>query len=51
MLDVLACSSCPVGELVRLRVRDDQQSGERRILNVTGKGGKERTTPLHPEAV
>ena len=26
-------------------------SGEHRILNITGKGGKERTTPLHLEAV
>ena len=51
MLAVLAYSGCRVGELVRLRVRDYKTSGEHRILNVTGKGGKERTTPLHLEAV
>jgi integrase/recombinase XerD len=51
MLAVLAYSGCSVSELVRLRVRDYKQSGEHRILNITGKGGKERTTPLHLEAV
>ena len=51
MFAVLAYSGCRVGELVGLRVRDYKQSGEHRILNVTGKGGKERTTPLHLEAV
>jgi integrase/recombinase XerD len=51
MLAVLAYSGCRVGELVSLRVRDFKTSGEHRILNVTGKGGKERTTPLHLEAV
>jgi integrase/recombinase XerD len=51
MLAVLAYSGCRVGELVRLTVRDYKQSGEHRILNITGKGGKERTTPLHLEAV
>jgi integrase/recombinase XerD len=51
LLAVLAYSGCRVGELVRLRIRDYQQNGEHRILNVTGKGGKERTTPLHLEAV
>ena len=51
MLAVLAYSGCRVGELVRLRVRDFKTSGEHRILNVTGKGGKERTTPLHLETV
>ena len=51
MLAVLAYSGCRVGELVGLRVRDYKTSGEHRILNITGKGGKERTTPLHLEAV
>jgi integrase/recombinase XerD len=51
LLAVLAYSGCRVGELVRLRVRDYKTSGEHRILNITGKGGKERTTPLHLEAV
>jgi integrase len=48
---VLAYSGCRVGELVKLKVRDFRTNGEHRVLNVTGKGGKERTTPLHPEAV
>ena len=48
---VLAYSGCRVGELVRLRVRDYKTSGEHRILNITGKGGKERIVPLHLEAV
>jgi integrase/recombinase XerD len=51
MLAVLAYSGCRVGELVRLRVRDYKTTGEHRILSITGKGGKERTTPLHVEAV
>jgi integrase/recombinase XerD len=51
LLAVLAYSGCRVGELVRLCVRDYKTSGEHRILNITGKGGKERTTPLHLEAV
>jgi integrase/recombinase XerD len=51
MLAVPAYSGCRVGELVRLRVRDFETSGEHRILNITGNGGKERTTPLHLEAV
>jgi integrase/recombinase XerD len=38
MQAVLACSGCRVGELVRLR--DYKTSGEQRILNITGKGGK-----------
>jgi integrase len=51
MLAVLAYSGCRVGELVGLRVRDFKTTGEHRILNITGKGGKERTTPLHLKAV
>lgn len=51
LLAVLAYSGCRVGELVRLRVRDYKTSGEHRIVNIVGKGGKERTTPLHLEAV
>ncbi len=51
LLAVLAYSGCRVGELVKLKVRDFRTNGEHRVLNVTGKGNKERTTPLHPEAV
>jgi integrase/recombinase XerD len=48
---VLAYSACRVGELVRLKVSDFKSSGEHRVLAVHGKGGKERTVPLHVEAV
>ncbi len=51
MLAVLAYSGCRVGELVKLRVRDYRTNGEHRVLNITGKGNKERTTPMHLEAV
>lgn len=51
MLGVLAYSACRVGELVTLRVGDFKTSGEHRVLNVYGKGGKERLVPLHLEAV
>ena len=51
MLAVLGYSACRVGELVKLRVRDYRTNGEHRVLNITGKGNKERTTPLHLEAV
>jgi integrase/recombinase XerD len=51
LLAVLAYSGCRVGELVKLRVRDYKTSGEHRILAITGKGNKERTAPLHLEAV
>jgi integrase/recombinase XerD len=48
---VLAYSACRVGELVRLKVSDFKTSGEHRVLAIHGKGGKERTVPLHVEAV
>jgi len=51
ILSVLAYSACRVGELVRLRVGDFRTSGEHRVLSILGKGGKERTVPLHLEAV
>jgi integrase/recombinase XerD len=47
---VLAYTGCRVGELTRLRVRDYKVSGGHRILAIRGKGGKERSVPLHPEA-
>lgn len=51
MLAVLGYTACRVGELVKLKVRDFRTNGEHRVLNITGKGNKERTTPLHLEAV
>jgi integrase/recombinase XerD len=51
LFSVLAYSGCRVGELVRLRIRDYRTHGEHRILAINGKGGKERVTPLHMEAV
>ena len=50
MLAVLAFTGCRVGELCRLRVCDYKASGGHWILEVRGKGGKERRVPLHPEA-
>lgn len=51
ILGVLAYSACRVGELVRLRVGDFKKSGEHHVISIFGKGDKERTAPLHPEAV
>ncbi|MBA3558881.1 MAG: tyrosine-type recombinase/integrase [Gemmatimonadaceae bacterium] len=51
LLGVLAYSACRVGELVQLKVGDFQTHGEHRVLRIYGKGGKERTVPLHLEAV
>jgi integrase/recombinase XerD len=50
MFAVLAFAGCRVDELVRLKVRDYRTNGEHRILDITGKGNKERATPLHIEA-
>lgn len=51
MLGILAYAGVRVGELCRLRISDYKSSGGHRILEVRGKGGKERRVPLHPEAV
>lgn len=51
LLAVLAYTGCRVGEVSRLRIKDYQQHGGHRTLNVRGKGGKERRVPLHPEAI
>ena len=50
LLAVLAFTGCRVGELCRLRVPDYKSSGGHRVLEVRGKGGKERRVALHPEA-
>jgi integrase/recombinase XerD len=49
MLATLAFTGCRVGEITRLRVSDFKSDGGHRILEVRGKGGKERRVPLHPE--
>lgn len=51
MLAVLAYSACRVGELVKLSVGDLKTHSGHRILEIRGKGGKERRVALHPEAV
>lgn len=51
ILGTLAYSACRVGEIVALRVGDYKTTGAHKILEVYGKGGKERRVPLHPEAV
>ena len=47
---VLAYTGCRVGELTRLKVGSYKTTGIHRILEIHGKGGKERRVPLHPEA-
>lgn len=51
LLGVLAYSACRVGELVRLRLCDYKSHLGHRILEIRGKGNKERRVALHPEAV
>jgi len=51
LLAVLAFTGCRVGELCRLRIRDYKTTGAHRILEIQGKGGKERRAPLPVEAV
>ena len=51
LLAVLAYSGIRVGELCRLRVGDLKTSSGLKLLDVRGKGGKERRVPLHPQAV
>jgi integrase/recombinase XerD len=51
MLAVLAYTGCRVGEVTRLRIGDYKQSGGHHVLEVRGKGGKERRMALHPEAI
>jgi integrase/recombinase XerD len=50
ILAVLAYGGIRVGELCRLRVEDYKSTGGHKVLEVRGKGGKERRIPLHPEA-
>ncbi len=50
LLAVLAYSGCRVGELARLKVGSYKLNGAHRVLEIMGKGGKERLVPVHPEA-
>jgi integrase/recombinase XerD len=50
IFSVLAYTGCRVGELVRLRVGSYKKTGVHRVLEVRGKGGRERQVPLHHEA-
>lgn len=50
LLAVLAFTGCRVGEVCRLRVQDYKSSGGHKVLEIRGKGGKERRVPLNPEA-
>ncbi|WP_238537708.1 tyrosine-type recombinase/integrase [Zavarzinella formosa] len=50
LLAVLAFTGCRVGELTRLKVGSIKMAGVHRVIEVMGKGGKERRVPLHPEA-
>lgn len=47
---VLAYSACRVGELVKLRIGDYKTTAGHKVLEIRGKGGKERRVALHPEA-
>lgn len=48
---ILAYTGCRVGELTRLEVGSYKTTGVHKILEIHGKGGKERRVPLHLEAV
>jgi integrase/recombinase XerD len=50
LLAVLAYTGCRVGELTRLRVGSYKSDGVHKVLEIHGKGGKERLVPLHKEA-
>jgi integrase/recombinase XerD len=50
LLALLAYTGCRVGELARLKVGSYKTAGGHKVLEVHGKGGKERRVPLHPEA-
>ena len=50
MLAVLAYTGCRVGELTRLKVGSYKADGVHKILEIHGKGGKERRVPVKQEA-
>lgn len=47
---ILAYTGCRVGELVRFKVGSYKSNGVHKVLEIHGKGGKERVVPLHHEA-
>jgi integrase/recombinase XerD len=50
LLAVLAYTGCRVGELTRMKVGDYKETGGHKVMEIYGKGGKERRVPFHPEA-
>jgi integrase/recombinase XerD len=50
LLAVLAYTGCRVGELTRLKISSYKTNGVHKVLEIHGKGGKERLVPLHKEA-
>jgi integrase/recombinase XerD len=50
MLAILAYTGCRVGELTRLRIGNYKTDGVHKVLEIYGKGGKERRVPLQKEA-
>jgi integrase/recombinase XerD len=50
LLAILAYTGCRVGELTRLKVGSYKSDGVHKVLEIHGKGGKERLMPLHKEA-
>jgi integrase/recombinase XerD len=51
ILAMLAYTGCRVGELCRMRVGDVKMTSGHRVVDIRGKGGKERRVPLNREAV
>jgi len=51
ILGLLAFSACRVGEIATLTVGKYVATGGYKVIEVYGKGGKERRVPLHPEAI
>jgi integrase/recombinase XerD len=50
ILATLAYTACRVGELVTLRVGSYRSSGGHKVLDIYGKGSKERVVPVAPAA-
>ena len=50
IFSILAFTGCRVGEVTRLKVGSFKQNGVHKVLEIHGKGGKERLVPLHKEA-